>query len=140
MGLAVGSLQDPDTQSGDTQSLVGTRVFEQFAGCVDHGHDGGRVAVERRMEHDGHEKLRAYLAGIAGSSCTLPFDRLRELTGRVLPEEASSSAWWTDPEGWDAWPASGVCRGEGWRLESVHASARLVRLARTRGAPSSGEA
>ena len=92
------------------------------------------------MEHDGFENLRAYLAGIAGGSCTLPFDRLRELTGRVLPEGAASAGWWTDPAGWHAWPASDVCRGEGWRLESVHASARLVRLERTRRDPSSGEA
>ena len=125
--------------SGTRQSLVGTRVFEQFAGYVDHVHDGGRVAAERCMEHDGLEKLRAHLAGIAGGSCALPFDRLRELTGRVLPEGAASAGW-TDPGGWHAWPASGVCRGEGWRLESVHASARLVRLERTRGAASSGEA
>ena len=85
------------------------------------------------MEHDGLEKLRAYLAGIAGTSCTLPFERLRELTGRGLPDAAASSAWWTDPEGWHAWPASSVCRSAGWRLESVHGSARLVRLERMRG-------
>ena len=92
------------------------------------------------MDHDGLDKLRAYLAGVAGGSCTLPFDRLRELTGRVLPEGARSAGWWTDPEGWDAWPASGVCRSAGWRLESVHGSARLVRLERMRGAASSSQA
>lgn len=41
------------------------------------------------MEHDGPEKLRAYLGG---GSCTLPFERMRELTGRRLPEAATSSA------------------------------------------------
>ena len=90
------------------------------------------------MDHDGLEKLRAYLGGLAGSSCTLPFERIRELTGRVLPEAAASCAWWTDPDGWRAWPASGVCRSAGWRLHSVHASARLVRLERI-AANSGGE-
>ena len=92
------------------------------------------------MNHDGLEKLRAYLAGIAGSSCTLPFERLRELTGRGLPDAATASAWWTDPAGWHAWPASGVCRSEGWRLASVHGSARLLRLERMRGASTSDQA
>ena len=82
------------------------------------------------MNHDGLEKLRAYLAGIAGSSCTLPFERMRELTGRRLPEAATSSAWWIDADGWHAWPASGACRTASWRLESVHAKPRLVRLER----------
>lgn len=82
------------------------------------------------MEHDGVEKLRAYLGGLAGGSCTLPFERMRELTGRVLPEAAASSAWWTDPDGWPAWPASRAFWRAGWRLESVHAAARLVRLER----------
>ena len=79
------------------------------------------------------EKLRAYLGGLAGGSCTLPFERMRELTGRVLPEAASASGWWTDPAGWPAWPASHACRCAGWRLESVHAAARLVRLERMAG-------
>ena len=82
------------------------------------------------MEHDGFEKLRAYLGGLVGGSCTLPFERIRELTGRVLPEAATSSAWWTDPDGWHAWPASSVCGTAGWQFHSVHASARLVRLER----------
>ncbi len=82
------------------------------------------------MEHDGLKKLRAYLGELAGGSCTLPLERLRELTGRELPEAATSSAWWTDPDGWQAWPGSRVCRSAGWRLESVHAEARLVRLER----------
>ncbi len=82
------------------------------------------------MEHDGLDKLRAYLGRLAGGSCTLPFERMRELTGRVLPEGAASSAWWTDPDGWPAWPASNACQAAGWRLHSVHASARLVRLER----------
>ena len=85
------------------------------------------------MKHDGLEKLRAYLAGIEGGYCTLPFERLRELTGGGLPEAAASSEWWTDPEGWPAWPASGVCRTAGWRLESARATERLLRLERMRG-------
>ena len=93
-----------------------------------------------RMENDGLEKLRAYLAGVAGCSCTRPFERLRELTGRGLPDGAESSAWWSDPEGWGAWPASDACRSAGWRLESVHGSARLLRLGRMGGASSSGQA
>lgn len=87
------------------------------------------------MERDGLERLRAYLAGIAGGSCTLPFERLRELTGRALPEAAASSEWWTDPEGWPAWPALGVCQAAGWRLESARAAERLLRLERM-GKPS----
>lgn len=82
------------------------------------------------MEHDGLDKLRAYLGGLAGGSCMLPFERMRELTGCGLPEAATSSAWWTDTDGWPAWPASGACWTAGWRLESVHAAARLVRLER----------
>ena len=82
------------------------------------------------MVHDELRKLRAYLGELAGRSCTLPFERMRELTGRELPEAATSSAWWTDPDGWDAWPGSRVCRSAGWRLGSVHAQARLVRLER----------
>ena len=85
------------------------------------------------MEDDGFERLRAYLAGIAGASCTMPLDRMRELTGRVLPEGAASPGWWADPDGWHASPASGVCLCAGWRLESVHGSARLVRLERIGG-------
>ncbi|MCY3597622.1 MAG: hypothetical protein OXG71_09355 [Rhodospirillales bacterium] len=82
------------------------------------------------MEHDGLEKLCAYLGGLAGGSCTLSFERMRELTGRLLPDAATSTGWWTDPDGWDAWPASRACRSAGWRLESVQAAARLVRLER----------
>ena len=82
------------------------------------------------MDHDGPQKLRAYLDGLAGGSCTLPFERMRELTGRGLPEAAASAAWWTDADGWAAWPGSRACRIAGWRLESVHAEARLVRLQR----------
>ena len=54
------------------------------------------------MEHDGLKKLRAYLGELAGGSCTLPFGRMRELTGRELLEAPTSSAWWTDPDGWHA--------------------------------------
>ena len=30
------------------------------------------------MVHDGLRKLRAYLGELAGGSCTLPFERMRE--------------------------------------------------------------
>ena len=89
------------------------------------------------MEYDGLEKLRAYLAGIAGGSCPLHFERLGELTGRALPEAARSSEWWIDPEGWPAWPAAGVCQAAGWRLESAPGTEGLVRLERMR-IPSAG--
>lgn len=92
------------------------------------------------MEHDGLEKLRAYLTGITGGSCTLPFERLRELTGEGLPEAATSSEWWSDSEGWPAWPASSVCQAAGWRLESAHTADRLLRLERTRDSSSGGQA
>ena len=108
------------------------RVFERHVGSVDDARDGDGVGTEDRMEHDGLDKLRAYLAGLAGGSCTLPFERMRELIGRGLPEAATSPAWWTDPDGWHTWPASGACRTAGWRLESNHAGARLVRLERIR--------
>ena len=87
------------------------------------------------MENDGLDKLRAYLGGLAGGSCTLPFERMRELTGRRLPEAATSLAWWSEPEGWPAWPAAEVCGTAGWRLESVHAAARLIRLERVACGP-----
>lgn len=90
------------------------------------------------MEHDGLKKLIDYLGGLAGGTCTLPFERMRELTGRVLPEAAASSAWWTDANGWDAWPGSRACASAGWRLESVHAAAGLVRLERI-GADAAGD-
>ncbi|MCY3814401.1 MAG: hypothetical protein OXH15_21695 [Gammaproteobacteria bacterium] len=85
------------------------------------------------MEHDGLKKLSDYLDGLVGGTCALPFERMRELTGRVLPEAAASSAWWTDPDGWQAWPGSHACASAGWRVESVHAAARLVRLERLAG-------
>ena len=82
------------------------------------------------MERDGTGKLRDYVDRLSGVSCTLPFGRIRELTGLALPEAADSQAWWTDPSGWEAWPPSEVCRSAGWRVESVHPEARLVRLTR----------
>ena len=84
------------------------------------------------MDNDGFGRLRAYLESVSGGSCTLPFDRMRELTGEPLPEKSSSEAWWTDPAGWDAWPPSDTCRAAGWRVESAHPEALLVRLARDR--------
>ena len=44
------------------------------------------------MDNEEFGRLRAYLDGVAGGSCTLPFDRMRELTGQPLPEEATSEA------------------------------------------------
>ena len=81
---------------------------------------------------DGFGRLRAYLEGVAGSSCTLPFDRMRELTGEPLPEAANAAAWWTDLAGWEAWPPSDACRSAGWRVESAHPRALLMRLSRDR--------
>ena len=87
------------------------------------------------MDGDGPEKLRRYLAGLSGGSCTLPFERIRELTGLALPETATAEAWWTEAAGWDAWPPSAACRSAGWRVQSVHPSALLVRLTRERRQP-----
>ena len=84
----------------------------------------------RTKDTDGIGRLRDYVDGLSGGSCTLPFERIRELTGLALPEAAATEAWWTDPCGWDAWPPSDACRSAGWRVESVHPAARLVRLAR----------
>ena len=83
------------------------------------------------MDKDGFGGLRAYLDGVSGS-CMLPFERMRELTGEPLPEEAASEAWWTDPAGWTAWPPSNTLREAGWHVESAHPAAPLVRLARDR--------
>ena len=90
------------------------------------------------MEHEGLDNLRAYLGGVVGGFCTLPFEWLRELTGQVLPAVARSSAWWTDPDGWPAWPASSACRAAGWRLHAVRASVELVRLERIGDDPAGG--
>ena len=84
------------------------------------------------MDNEEFGGLRAYLDGVAGGSCTLPFDRMRELTGQPLPDAATSETWWTDPAGWDAWPPSSALRAAGWRIESAHPAALLVRLARDR--------
>ncbi|MYE01673.1 MAG: hypothetical protein F4Y03_10415 [Alphaproteobacteria bacterium] len=86
--------------------------------------------AERTMDADGTGKLRDYVDGLRGVACTLPFERIRELTGLALPAAADSQAWWTDPSGWDAWPPWGACRSAGWRVESVHPEARLVRFRR----------
>ena len=80
------------------------------------------------MEHDEHEKLSDCLGGLAGGGCTLPFERMRDLTGGVLPEAAASSAWWADPDEWQAWPGTRAWASAGWRVESEHAGARLVGL------------
>ena len=73
------------------------------------------------MDKDGFGRLRAYLDGVSGcSTCMLPFERMRELAGEPLPEEAASEAWWTDTAGWDAWPPSSTFRAAGWHVESAH--------------------
>ena len=82
------------------------------------------------MDTDGTGKLGDYVDGLSGVSCTLPFERIGELTGLALPEAAASEAWWTDPSGWEAWPPSSACRSAVWRVESVHPDTRLVRLKR----------
>ena len=73
------------------------------------------------MDRDGFGRLRAYLDGVSGGSCTLPFERMRELTGEPLPEAATSEAWWTDQAGWDAWQQGGnlgvVGQRARWRRE-----------------------
>ncbi len=85
------------------------------------------------MDKDGFGRLRAYLDGVSGcSTCMLPFERMRELTGEPLPEEAASAAWWTDSAGWDVWPPSSTFRAAGWHVESAHPTVLLVRLARDR--------
>ena len=79
--------------------------------------------------------LVAYLTDAPGSPCTIPFPRIRELTRATLPDAAMSAAWWTDAAGWRASAASRACRSAGWRLQSVHAAAGLVRFVRTGHAP-----
>ena len=81
--------------------------------------------------------LAAYLSPLSGVSCVLPYDRIAELSGQILPAEAGSEAWWTDGGGWDAFPASRACASSGWRVESVRVDARLVRFVRV-SAPASG--
>jgi hypothetical protein len=71
-----------------------------------------------------------YLGTVPGNSCTLPFERIRELTGAPLPAAAMTAAWWTDGAGWERSPVSTACVSAGWRLQSVHAAARLVRFRR----------
>ena len=83
------------------------------------------------MESDSFDDLVAYLADAPGGTCTIPFLRIRELTRAALPDAAMSAAWWTDEAGWRACPASEACLSAGWRLESVHAAAQLIRLVRT---------
>lgn len=77
---------------------------------------------------DAFQQLVAYLAAVPGNACTFPFQRIRELAGATVPDAALSAAWWTDEAGWHASPASQACLSAGWRLESVHAAAGLVRF------------
>ena len=86
---------------------------------------GGLVAS------DSIQHLVAYLAAVPGNACTFPVERIRELTGATLPDAAMSVAWWADRAGWHASPASRACLSAGWRLQSVHAAAGLVRFTRT---------
>ena len=49
--------------------------------------------VEWTMETDGFGKLCKHLDGLSGGSFTLPFERIREVTGQALPDVANSEAW-----------------------------------------------
>ena len=75
-------------------------------------------AVGARMEPDDYEPLVAYMAGVAGRSCTLPFDRIQDLTRSRLPAVATSPGWWTKPDGWGADAASKACLATGWQFSS----------------------
>ena len=90
-------------------------------------------ATETRLRPKSHGSRRTRkAAGVPGRDRRgLVRAALRQNAGTDRPRAAGGGGvarWWTDPERWRAWPASGVCRTAGWRLESVHASARLVRL------------
>ena len=91
---------------------------------------GVRDAGQMESDSTGNA-LGAYLAGLRGRSCVLPFQRVRELTSGGLPGAAMSAGWWMDAEGWPASPAAAACRSAGWRLDSVTESARLVRFVHT---------
>ena len=82
------------------------------------------------MEPDDYEPLVAYLAEVAGMSCTSPFDRIQDWMRATRPVAATSPGWWTAPDGWDATAASAACLAAGWRLKSVHPGAGLVRFVR----------
>ena len=86
------------------------------------------------MDPDGNEPLVAYLTGVAGRSCTLPFDRIQDLTRATSHGAAALPGWWTEPDGQAAKAASQACLAAGWRFESVHPSAGLVRFVRVAGA------
>ena len=88
------------------------------------------VAGGSRVELDDYEALGAYLAGLSGRSCTLPFEWIDQLTGRTLPTAAKSAAWWADANGPHGSPVSRACLSAGWRVESVRESARQVRFVR----------
>ena len=62
------------------------------------------------MDGDGWTALVAYLKGVAGVTCVVPLERIRDLLGGGLPDAARSPDWWTDAAGWGACPASGLCR------------------------------
>ena len=84
-----------------------------------------------KVKTDGYENLGAFLARLSGIACTMPLARVLQLTGGVLPTAATSAAWWSEPEGWEASAGSGVCRSAGWRVEKVHMPTGLIRFSRT---------
>ncbi|MYD94151.1 MAG: hypothetical protein F4Y02_10755 [Chloroflexi bacterium] len=88
--------------------------------------------VPDTVERDRWQALEKYLQSVAGVTCVVPLERIRELLGAGLPDAARSPGWWTDAVGWEACPASGLCREAGWRVESVH-PAGAVRFGRVAG-------
>ncbi len=75
----------------------------------------------------GFAGLDAYLAGLAGRTCTLSFARVEELTGFRLPPEARAESWWRErveaAEGRSSDAAD-------WCVETVWGEAGHVRFAR----------
>ena len=95
------------------------------------GVGGADKAPDAAPGHGG-PGLVEYLRGVAGVTCVVPLERIRELLGAGLPAAAGSAGWWTDAAGWGACPAARLCREAGWRVESVHA-AGAVRFGRVPG-------
>lgn len=89
------------------------------------------------VESDGYQPLAvaAYLARVTGVSCTLPVERVHDLTGGEFRVAAESDVWWTDAAGWRASAAARACSAAGWRLESVHTREEFVRFTRAGGGP-----
>ena len=101
----------------------------------------GRLVVRRSLQDggvgrlDGCQPLAAYLARVTGASCTLPVERVQDLTGGEFRIAGESDEWWADAAGWGASAAARACLAAGWRLESVHAREGLVRFTRAGGGP-----